>query len=362
MQPGLSVVDVFAGAGGLSLGFEQAGFSPVLGVDNDGRASAAYGANFPHARALVADIAAVHGGGLLQAAGVSECFALVGGPPCGAFSVAGRMRPDDDRRGMVAQFARLVLEAGPSFFVMENVPGILLPGARGVLDGLRRELRRGGYSLTEPWLLDAARFGVPQRRRRVFVAGCRKGLRLPQPPSPSAEPAATARQAIGDLEALDAAGGSAEPHRCALGRPSAYASVLRGDESDAADFSAARARPETLTGCGRVRHTAAVVERFDAVRPGCQERVSHFLRLHPDRPAPTLRAGTLSDRGSHTAARPIHYAFPRCITVREAARLQSMPDWFAVDQTTWRGYMQVGNAVPPLLARAVAEAILRAAA
>ena len=239
--------------------------------------------------------------------------------------------------------------------------GILLPGARGVLDGLRRELRRGGYSLTEPWLLDATSFGVPQRRRRVFMAAGRKGLRVPEPPSPAAAPAATARQAIGDLEALDAAGG-AEPHRCALGRPSAYASVLRGDDSDAADFSASRARSDTLTGCGRVRHTAAVVERFDAVSPGCQERASRFLRLHPDRPAPTLRAGTLSDRGSHTAARPIHYAFPRCITVREAARLQSMPDWFTVDQTTRRGYMQVGNAVPPLLARAVAQAILRAAA
>ena len=104
----------------------------------------------------------------------------------------------------------------------------------------------------------------------------------------------------------------------------------------------------------------AVTARFREARPGEQERISRFHRLHPDRPSPTIRAGTLGGHGGHTAPRPIHYAFPRCITVREAARLQSMPDWFRADPadgTNWRGFMQVGNAVPPLLARAVAEAI-----
>ena len=89
--------------------------------------------------------------------------------------------------------------------------------------------------------------------------------------------------------------------------------------------------------------------------------MSRFSRLHPDRTSPTLRAGTLGDHGSHTAARPIHYHFPRCITVREAARLHSLPDWFQVDPTKWRGFMEVGNGVPPRLARYVARSIRIAA-
>ena len=85
--------------------------------------------------------------------------------------------------------------------------------------------------------------------------------------------------------------------------------------------------------------------------------MSRFSRLHRDRQSPTLRAGTLDDHGAHTAARPIHYRYPRCITVREAARLHSLPDWFRLDPTKWRGYMQVGNSVPPRLARVVARSI-----
>ena len=159
------------------------------------------------------------------------------------------------------------------------------------------------------------------------------------------------REAISDLEAME--GSEPGPRgelACTLGAASAYAARLRGEAPDNGDSDRTRSRPAVLTGCGRVAHSPAVVERFRGVLPGTPEPISRFFRLHPDRTAPTIRAGTLAARGSHTAPRPIHYAFPRCITVREAARLQSIPDWFRVDPTKWRGYMQVGNAVPPLLA------------
>ena len=362
MTARLTAIDMFAGAGGLSLGFEQAGFMPALGVDSDERAMTAYAANFPDAAVLAADAVALAGGELLDAADLRSCTVVIGGPPCAAFSVGGLMRQDDERRGLVGEFARLVREISPRYFVMENVPGILLPGARRIVEGFRREMRRAGYELAEPWLLNAADFGVPQRRRRVFMAGARRGLPLPEPPEPSRAAAPTAREAIGDLELLENCRlGLHGEHDGALGQASSYASLLRGDNPDDSDRARPRARAAALTGCGRVRHAPTVEERFRSVHPGTSEPISRFLRLHPDRPAPTIRAGTLPGRGSFTAPRPIHYAFPRCITVREAARLQSMPDWFWVDQTKWRGYMQVGNAVPPLLARAVANAIRRAA-
>ncbi len=355
------MVDMFAGAGGLSLGFEQAGFVPLLGVDSDERALNAYRANFPDSAVLSADATELDGAALLDAAGRRSFSVLIGGPPCAAFSVGGVMRQDDERRGLVEEFGRMIRETRPRYFVMENVPGILSPKTRYVVEDFRRELMNTGYDVGEPWLLDSANFGVPQRRRRVFVVGARKGLRLPEEPEPSGIETPTAQDAIGDLELLEKCDpDTRSSHEGPLGKASSYAALLRGDRQDGTDQSRPRARPSVLTGCDRVRHTPAVEERFRSVIPGTSEPISRFLRLHPHRPAPTIRAGTLPSHGSHTAPRPIHYAFPRVITVREAARLQSMPDWFWIDPTKWRGYMQVGNAVPPLLARAVAAAVLRA--
>lgn len=348
-MPSLTIIDVFAGAGGLSLGFEQAGFVPMLGTDSDERAVAAYADNFPDARAVPADIVDLSGKDLLDLAGLSSCTAVIGGPPCAAFSVAGLRRQSDKRRALVAEFARIVFEVRPAYFVLENVPGILQPWARGIVEAFRRDMKRAGYQLADPWLLDAAEFGVPQRRRRVFMVGARRGSRLPVAPAPAGAPPPTARDALGDLEPLERQSLKPNGEQIGpLGPASAYASSLRS-------------RSPVITGCGRVRHTPDIAKRFESAPLGACEPISRFFRLHPDRPAPTIRAGTLNDHGSHTAPRPIHYAFPRCITVREAARLQSIPDWFRVDRTKWRGFMQVGNAVPPLLAHAVGNAIRRAA-
>lgn len=358
MTEQMTVVDVFSGAGGLSLGFEQAGFVPALGVDSDERATAAYAANFPDSAVLVADAEDLAGDELLDAAEVRSCTVLVGGPPCAAFSIGGLMQQDDERRELVGEFARIICEVRPRYFVMENVPGILLPKARKIVDRFFGRLRNAGYELSDPWLLNASDFGVPQRRRRVFIVGAQRRLPLPKIPGPNGIGEPTAQEAIGDLERLESCRlGSSGEHSGALGQGSSYALRLRGELLDDGDRSRPRARPVVLTGCGRVKHSPAVEERFRQVQPGTSEPISRFLRLHPDRPAPTIRAGTLPGRGSFTAPRPIHYAFPRVITVREAARLQSMPDWFEVDRTKWRGYMQVGNAVPPLLARVVADAI-----
>ncbi len=346
-----TVVDLFAGAGGLSLGLEQAGFAPVLGVDNDSRAMSSYARNFPTAETLNVNASGLRGWEFLDHASLQGCDLVAGGPPCQAFSYAGKRRAGDARGRMPIEFARLVAEVGASYFVMENVPGILLPEFAELRQEFRCRMHEAGYAVADPWLLDASQFGVPQRRRRVFVVGAREGLTLPRPPTPSCAPAPTTRDAIGDLEALD------------LGKPalgetrSRYARLLAGDESDRDDLSSPRAAPAALTGCARTNHSQEVRERFAATKRGAREPISRFGRLHPDRFAVGVRAGTTHANGGHTAARPIHYRFARCITVREAARLQSLPDWFVVDSTIWRGHMQVGNAVPPLLGRAVGQAI-----
>ena len=143
--------------------------------------------------------------------------------------------------------------------------------------------------------------------------------------------------------------------RADLGKPSTYARYLRGDRTDPCDLSDSRSfESQELTSSKRTVHTERSRRRFKRTKPGSTEPVSRFPRLDPSSVAPTLRAGTKFRSSGYTAARPIHHDQARCITVREAARLQSFPDWFEFDATIWHGFRQVGNAVPPNLARAVA--------
>jgi DNA (cytosine-5)-methyltransferase 1 len=139
-----------------------------------------------------------------------------------------------------------------------------------------------------------------------------------------------------------------------------FASLMRGLIEDPIDRSKRRKSPSILTGCSRTRHSADTIRRFSATAEGSAEPISRYIRLAWNQIAPTIRAGTGADHGSHTAPRPIHPRIPRCISVREAARLHSLPDWFQFHGTRWHDFRQIGNSVPPLLARAVACMVAQA--
>ena len=252
-------------------------------------------------------------------------------------------------------FARLSAELRPRYFLMENVRGFLFLD----YDDLRTQfldfLRNAGYQVSGFLQLNAADYGVPQRRERAFVVGCLDGERLPEYPKRRGGRKPTVRSAITDLAMLDTL--ELDPNNDVyagpLGKASAYARKLR-QERYGGNFS-------SLTGCMRSLHSAEVVERFGSTSPGCQEPISRFFRLAWSGVCPTIRAGTGPDHGSHTAPRPIHPDMPRCITVREAARLHSFPDWFQFHASRWHGFRQIGNSVPPLLAQAVAKCVFNAA-
>ena len=360
MTQALTLIDIFCGAGGLSLGFEQAGFRPLLGVDSDSRVVGAYAKNFPNTAALLADAATLTRTDMLVAADSLTATAVVGGPPCAGFSRAGHRQNDDPRNDLLMAFARTTTAIAPDYFVLENVPGLLEARAAPLREAFVAHMRRAGYAIARPWLLNAAEFGVPQERWRVFIVGHRIELPAPHEPAPVSD-RVTSREAIGDLEALARLPNDQSRARLTTPAPSRYAAVMRGEARDIGDRSAIRTPPNILTGCAPVQHSPPVTKRFAATLPGTREPVSRFPRLHPDRSSPTLRAGTLADRGGHTAPRPIHYSQPRCVTTREAARLHSLPDWFDVDETAWRGHMQIGNSVPPRLARFVGRSIRNAA-
>jgi DNA (cytosine-5)-methyltransferase 1 len=360
-------VDLFAGAGGLSLGFEQAGFDIVAAVEIDPIHCAVHEFNFPHCVSICADASKISGGDIRKAAKLKNTpvDVVFGGAPCQGFSLIGKRALDDPRNRLLLEFLRLTVELDAQYFVFENVRGLTIGRHKQLLHELVDAFHDGGYEVLLPYrVLNAAEFGVPQDRRRLFLIGAKKGLPLPHYPAVASVAPATVWEAIGDLpeaneysELMD----SDEIAKARFGKASPYARVLRGLVDDPRDFSYPRAWDRNrLTSSMRTEHTSLSRRRFEATEPGKVEAVSRFLKLDPNGICNTLRAGTGSDRGAFTSPRPIHPYAPRCITVREAARLHSYPDWFRLHTTKWHGFRQIGNSVPPLLGRSVASEILRA--
>jgi DNA (cytosine-5)-methyltransferase 1 len=363
-------IDLFSCAGGMSLGFEQAGFDVIGAVDIEKIHVETHLKNFPNCQTWCADLSKASGEQIRREIGIRnrQIDVVFAGPPCQGFSMIGKRVPSDPRNLLLHDLARLIVELSPSYFVVENVAGIMHGKTMDVLDEFIRTLEAGGYCVVKPIrLLDAAEFGVPQRRRRVFVLGYIEGATAPQYPKPL-HPyngngdfhGPTVWDAIGDLPKIANYKYLLETDEYIgeLGRASAYARVLRGEGRAPDNRSPERSRNGNgLSGCSRTVHTVKTVSRFRNTKQGETEDVSRFYRLTKDGLAPTLRAGTGPAQGSFMAPRPIHPFQDRCITVREAARLHSFPDWFSFHNTKWHAFRQIGNSVPPRLARAVAEAV-----
>lgn len=300
---------------------------------------------------------------------------VFGGAPCQGFSLIGHRALDDPRNSLVRDFLRIVTELEASYFVFENVKGLTVGTHRRFLEELIEEFERAGYRTQLPWkVLDAADYGVPQHRERLILMGARHGFRLPDYPSPIFRPPDTpksrflpkgpsCRDAIADLPDADRFADLLKTDEVLAkgwGRPSRYARELRCLDDSSWHFGYKREwDPKVLTSSLRTEHTAISMKRFRATPPGQIEPISRFYKLSAEGLSNTLRAGTDSSRGAFTSPRPIHYEYSRCVTVREMARLHGFPDWFRFHATKWHGARQIGNSVPPPLARAVATEIVR---
>jgi DNA (cytosine-5)-methyltransferase 1 len=358
-------VDLFAGAGGMSLGFESAGFDVFASVEIDPIHCLTHKYNFPQWAIFCQDIRnmtdiKIRTG---SAIGQGEIDVVFGGPPCQGFSLMGKRDLYDPRNQQIGHFADLVIALCPKYFVMENVLGMAISRHRKLLDAIINRFSKNGYQSQE-YILNANRFGIPQSRERFFLIGHRGDLPSILPPTIQLPinvgealrdlPRAEEFEELYDQDWIDLP-------KDAYGKPSDYAGRLRGIIPDAEDYSYPRLYPDhRLTSSRLTRHSETSIARFQRTPPGKIEKVSRFYKLDPDGFCNTLRAGTPDDQGGHTAPRPIHYDSPRCITVREGARLHSYPDWFRFHVTKWHGFRQVGNSVPPLLARAIAREIIKA--
>jgi DNA (cytosine-5)-methyltransferase 1 len=377
---------------------EQAGFDVLACVEYDPVHCAVHEFNFPRTEVLCADASNLEPERLYRVAEAGaakhgrsdwdgEIDAIVGGPPCQGFSTIGKRLIDDTRNRLVFDFFRLVSALRPRYFVMENVPGMAAGGHSAILSRFVAEFEAAGY-VTASKVLNTADYGVPQLRRRLIVIGSREDQVEATHPEPSTGPVPkvpgarashlrdglptgpTVWDAIGDLPDLDRFPALRGSDRTSLSdsvvermdrKGSSYALALRG--ADPTDRSYPRRwDPALLTSSARTIHTELSIRRFAKTTPGDTESVSRFYRLHPMGLCNTLRAGTGSERGAFTSPRPIHPKKPRVISVREAARLHSIPDWFQLQATKWHGFRQIGNAVAPLLGRAVGESLAEALA
>ena len=360
------VVDLFAGAGGLSLGFEQAGFDIICAVEIDPIHAAIHEYNFPYSKVLAKPVQQVTGDLIRKECGLSaedEIEVLVGGAPCQGFSLIGQRALDDPRNSLVKDYIRIIKELKPLNFVFENVKGLTVGKHKKFLDEIIEEIRELGYNIRLPWkVLNAKDFNVPQSRERLFLIGSKAGKELPEYPDTS-QNLVTCKEALDDLpnaedfeELLTDDQVGAKYKKRALG----YSTQMRCSNDSAWKFGYKRVwNSKILTSSRRTDHTEISRNRFENTPQGTVEPISRFYKLSESGVSNTLRAGTDSSRGAFTSPRPIHYSEPRCVTVREMARLHGFPDWFRFNTTKWHGARQIGNAVPPPLAYSVAKEVMK---
>ncbi|MGB6068480.1 MAG: DNA cytosine methyltransferase [Desulfomonilaceae bacterium] len=366
------LIDLFAGAGGFSLGACQSGFTTRLAIDNDKDLAASYSTNFPKTNLILADISNVDPVVAARRAGIDRggLDGILGGPPCQGFSYMGNRDPEDPRNGLVWHFFRFVKACEPKFFVMENVPGLITePFATKLHTGI--DLVASRYRVIGPIKLNAADFGAATNRLRVFVIGYRSQY-IDAFAESDIEGAkmfpATVGEAIRDLPPLSSANPDSSGNFWAEyiqtfehGSISEYAKTARQfPPIGLANDAVRRHHAEGLvSGFAPTRHTPDVLKRFASVLPGKSDKVSKCTRLAWSEPCVALRAGTGKDRGSYQSVRPIHPEKNRVISIREAARIQGFPDWFQFHPTKWHSFRMIGNSVSPYVAQAVLNVIFR---
>jgi DNA (cytosine-5)-methyltransferase 1 len=304
---------------------------------------ATYQQNFPNATVLCKDIREVTGEEVRAhihakyANWDGEIHTVFGGPPCQGFSVAGLQNVEDERNGLVFEFVRLVLELNPLTAIMENVPGIESQKFGCITANLQAVLEE--HYFISKWNLNASNYGVPQARKRVFFVASKYGEIMP----PQHQPQHTVRDAIADLLPIPLIPKQNTQEFCNNWSKGEYAKHLEKI------FPWIGTATNQITGFAATTHTVEVIKQFINTPPGAREAKSRSKKLEWDGFCVTLRAGS----GNRTPLRPLHPSEPRVISVREAARLHSYPDWFNFSEGILHAQREIGNSVPPLLAYAV---------
>ena len=338
------VLDLFCGAGGFSLGFRSAGFEIVAGIDNDSQALTTYAKNFPEAIALNLNLAHPEDLWLGQLDVLGKIDGIIGGPPCQGFSIAGKRLIDDPRNYLYRAYIAVVKRIKPTWIAIENVPTIRTMGEGKVFSSIIDDLNQLGYS-TSSETLNSSKFGVPQNRRRTFILGRLSQWGYQFPEALSLSPI-TSSDAISDLPSLSDEPGSDVMTYSSM-PVNAYQSKMRDGSKDIRNHWAVAHTETTKRIISMVPDGGNYKDLPENLWSTRKVNIA-WTRLNSKRPSFTIDAG----HNHH-----FHYKENRVPTVRECARIQSFPDTFVFLGNKTSQFRQVGNAVPPLLAEAVAIAI-----
>lgn len=340
-------IDAFSGAGGLALGLQRAGLEIIMSFDSDSRCIETQSLNSAYFRhsAVKAEIEEMLHGGLRKRTDISpgDLFLLAGGPPCQGFSVQRIGEDHDPRNELVGKFIQLVEETRPLYFLMENVPGIAGKRGKRILAAVQEQAETAGYWI-HTRVLDAQDYRVPQRRRRVFVVGERKDGNPPtfQFPSRGEGASMTVREAIGHL-----------PRPPANGRDHPNFAGHRRDKLSELNKQRLKALGP---GEGRDQLPDRLIARCHRVSSSVIGHRDVYGRMEWDKVAPTITARF----DSFTRGKFGHPDQIRSISLREGALLQTFPSDFSFSGSKVEVARQIGNAVPPILAEVLGNAILRA--
>ncbi len=337
----LNVLDLFCGCGGLSCGFERAGYDILIGIDNDAKALETFELNHNGTKSICGDITEItYKKDIKPLINNKEIDVIIGGPPCQGMSLSGPRKFDDPRNKLYLSYIRLVEEIKPKAFVIENVPGLVALFGGQIKDSIIKKFFGMGYNIQYK-ILCAADYGVPQNRKRVVFVGTKKGeFTYPEPFSEKV----TCSMALLDLPPLEYELGD-EIAEYASEPLNDYQKLMR-EKSTVVKNHIAAAHSE------KVRTIISLVpdggNYKDLPEEYIKSRNFHvaWTRFASDKPAPTIDTG----HRHH-----FHYKYNRVPTVRECARLQSFPDNFVFIGNKTQQFRQVGNAVPPLMAQVIAE-------
>ncbi len=342
----LQVLDLFCGAGGLSYGFEKAGYEIVLGIDNDKVALKTFELNHKKSKGLNADISKIDGKQIKPYFNNGKVDIIIGGPPCQGMSLSGTRNFDDPRNKLYLSYIRLVNELRPKAFVIENVPGLVSLFNGKIKDNILERLTSIGYNISFEILL-ASDYGVPQNRKRVFFVGLKKGL-FDFKKLKKANNIITSKMAISDLPSLEnSLGDDIMEYEGEV--KNAYQKLMRNESNKIYNHVGTNHTK-------KVRDIIALVpdggnyKDLPVELQGTRNFNVAWTRYDSRKPAPTVDTG----HRHH-----FHYKYNRIPTVRESARLQSFPDNFIFLGSKTEQYKQVGNAVPPLLAKVLAKNLLK---
>jgi len=343
-------IDLFSGAGGMALGAIQAGVDVLLAIEADPYAASTYAYNHPNVKVLKEDIRNVKNIGI-QPNGKKKV--LFGGPPCQGFSTSNQKTRNsgNPNNWLFMEFIRITKLWEPDWIIFENVKGIVETEKGIFFNQILKQLNECGYK-TSWWILNAADFGVPQKRYRLFIIGSKYDINIDAPEA-IIKDYITVEKAISDLP--DLPNGSSEsfmPYK--FKNPSKYAQIMRGGLKMASNHFVTKNSPHIterykyVPQGGNWSNIPKKLMKNYTDRTRCHTGI--YYRLKEDSPSVVI--------GNYRKNMLIHPKQNRGLSVREAARIQSFPDWYEFKGSIGFQQQQVGNAVPPLLAKAVFEKIM----